>query len=107
MLNYTKINIRSKVSARNLSPDISGDEFQLNDKIEYDTIASRVGLTKLLADKYIKLIEVFGFSTKLLKFVNLQTLFELCKAKYATVVEQMRNRTDLDEMLVCQLINEL
>lgn len=76
-------------------------------KIEYDTIVRRVGLTKPLANKYIKLVEIFGdFSTKLLKFIKLQTLFELCKAKYADVVERMRNRTDLDDLLVRQWIKE-
>lgn len=77
-------------------------------RFEYKCFLGKIGWSMPWVTKLIKVAQTFGdMGARHLRLVTLETLKALCVPKYREIVERMRGRTDLTDILVRQWMKEV
>ena len=75
---------------------------------EYRVFLAQIGWTTTIASKYIKLAKTFeGFAIAKLRRLDLNTLFALCHSVYSSLVDQLREMTEVTQGQVKDLMRAI
>lgn len=75
---------------------------------EYKCFLGKLGWSMSWATKLVRVVQTFGdMGTFALRLVTLETLKALCIPKYREIVERMRGRTDLTDIMVRKWMKEI